>query len=328
MRAFLLCAAACISLPACIGNMDWRTVTAAPAPSRFAFAPDGTVWGYGRAVMHRDAGKVWRNVDVCGPYAKSAYYSGNKQELDLAFAGGVTWVLCGNTTLEGQELLRYEGGNAVLVPLPNDTDVQLIQLDSDVALVGPQALYQHVGAGFTAVPGSAPPRELGLSAAGRSLSDIYLGGFPQIVRWDGTSWTPLPVPPDNGSPFRPSGVPVWRSGHVYAGGFELIAGVPTAVVRNNPGLARPLAAFAVLGPDEAIFIGVPGLGPYQSTTNAYFWRGKEGDADFHFLGDAPFVSGSLYSAGGQSGWAIDEHTLLVLNSNGQSSAAELDEGQE
>ena len=323
-RATLLLA---LGLAGCIGNLSWKTVKSGTAPTKFALAPDGSTWGYGAAVMRRSAGGAWTLLDVCGKYAKSGYYAGAKQDTDVAFAGGATWVLCGNTTLEGQALLRYDGGNATQVVLPNDTDVQLVQLDADVALFGKSGLYTHDGDKFTLLPNSAPPASQVRSndAAGHSLTDLYAGALPQTLHWNGAAWLPVTAPPDDSSGQFPTvGPPTLRAGHVYAGGFELTGETAAQVVHDNPGLTRPLRFFAVAGPDEAIFTGRPG-DSFNAGTIAYFWYGKTGQSDLTFLGDAPFNSGSLYSAGGQSGYAVDDHTLLVVDSGGGSSS-ELVEG--
>lgn len=302
-----LFAAALVALAGCTGNFNWRTVKANPAPPRFAVAPDGSTWAFGGlGVWHRSTGGTWTNVNICGPYSTRHDYD----SADLAFSGGITWALC--ATNGGRVLLRYEGGNATLMTIPKYTDFSLVQLDGDIALLSDTSVYKHDGNSFTVFAPAPPKTLIPAAAAGRSLTDLYVGQVPEMQHWNGTAWLPMGRPADR--TLNP-GTPIFREGQVFAGNTRLVGEQFLPVVTNNPGLARGVAFFAVAGADSAIFIGRPDTGSAEfGSDTAFFWYGKSGEADLTFLGDGPFLSGSLYVAGGQSGFAIDDHTLLVVNS--------------
>lgn len=303
-------------------NFEWTKIKESEAPSHFVWRSSSEVWGDGASVVRRKDG-TWEALDVCGPYLKSLTYSGNRQSITVGFASdGSVFALCGADLLDGQDLVHFDAaGNGVPMTLPNDGAVRLVQLDGDIALVGASRVFKRETTGFselTTHPFAGSP-----IAAGLSLQEIYATGSvvdgPSTARWwNGNVWAEITIP-DTANPGEPAsqpGAPEHRAGTVGLGPWRVQGGVPTPFVTDNPGVERPVRFMSALPPDAAMYFGTPERAADEATNVVHLWVGRTGEDDLEYLGSGNFNSGSMYTAGGFGGYAVDDSSVLMLSTQG------------
>jgi hypothetical protein len=325
MRHFtlLLALTGLLALPGCYSsNFAWHKVKDSGAPGHFTWRNSDELWGDGVSVARRKNG-TWESLDVCGPYLKSHGFSGNRQSITVGFGSDSSvYALCGADLTDGQDLVHFNAaGDGVPMVLPNDGAVHLVQLVGDIALVGQTHLYQRKGNAFTEL--TAHPFASAPTAAGLSIDEIYATGSPANAApstqwWNGKVWAEVKVANTAapGEPIDQPSAPVLRAGTVGLGPWRVEHGVTRLFVSDNPGLKRPVRFMSALPPDAALYYGTPPHDAENASQVVYLWLARSGASDLEYLGDGPFTSGAMYSAGGFGGYVVDESTVLMSSTHG------------